>query len=160
MHCDMAEQTDLDLLHLTAGVVSAFVSNNNVGPKDLPQLIAAVHAALGSAGTLAAPAEAEGPEKATAAQIRRSIRRDALISFEDGKPYKSLRRHLTSRGLTMDEYRAKWGLLSNYPTVSPAYSQARSELAKAAGLGQKGRITKSAAASQPAKRGRPKKISS
>ena len=154
----MAEQPDL--LNLTADVVSAFVSNNSVGPNELPQLIAAVHAALSSAGTPVPSVEAEGQVKATAAEIRRSIRPDALISFEDGKPYKSLKRHLTARGLTVDQYRAKWGLQDNYPMVSPAYSQARSELAKVAGLGQRGRIGKSATAAQPAKRGRPKKASS
>ena len=98
--------------------------------------------------------------KATAAEIRRSIRPDALISFEDGKSYKALKRHLTTRGLTVDQYRAKWGLPNNYPTVLPAYSRARSELAKAAGLGQKGRIGKSAAAAKPAKGGRPRKATS
>jgi predicted transcriptional regulator len=80
--------------------------------------------------------------KATPAQIRKSITRDALISFEDGKPYKTLKRHLTTFGLTIEQYRAKWGLPADYPTVAPSYSEARSAMAKALGLGQGGRKPK------------------
>ena len=88
------------------------------------------------------------PEKtrATPAQIRKSVTPDALISFIDGKPYKTLRRHLTLRGLTPEQYRAKWGLAPDYPMTSASYSEQRSELARALGLGQQRRkgVAKSA----------------
>ena len=83
--------------------------------------------------------------KATPAQIRKSITPEALISFEDGKPYKTLKRHLTTHGMTVAEYKAKWGLPNDYPTTAPAYSEARSAMAKALGLGQGGRKAKSPA---------------
>ena len=122
---------------LAADIVSAYVSNNPVRPADLPELLSSVHAALSrlshGGATAAAPVE-----KLTPAQIRKSITHDALISFEDGKPYKTLRRHLTIRGLTPDAYREKWGLPRDFPMVAPNYAAARSELAKKMGLGQKG----------------------
>jgi predicted transcriptional regulator len=73
----------------------------------------------------------------TPAQIRRSITPDALVSFEDGKSYKTLKRHLSTRGLSVEQYKAKWGLPADYPVVSPNYSAARSAMAKTLGLGQK-----------------------
>lgn len=124
-----------DFIELTADIVSAYVSKNSVRPGDMPELLASVHAALaglsqGSATT--APAV----EKLTPSQIRKSITPDALISFEDGKPYKALRRHLTIRGLTPEAYREKWGLPRDYPMTSARYSDQRSKLALALGLGQ------------------------
>nr|WP_050783605.1 MucR family transcriptional regulator [Methylobacterium nodulans] len=113
----------------------AYVSNNSLRPAELPDLIASVHAAIGR-GRAPEPAEPQTP-RATPAQIRRSISHEALISFEDSKPYKSLRRHLTTRGLTPEQYRAKWGLPPDYPMVAAAYSEERSALARAAGLGRK-----------------------
>lgn len=88
---------------------------------------------------MADPVEPEKPttEKATPKQIKDSVKPDGLVSFEDGKTYKSLKRHLTRRGLTPDEYRAKWGLPADYAMVSAEYSERRSELAKANGLGRK-----------------------
>ena len=77
-------------------------------------------------------------DRPTAAQIKKSIRPEALISFEDGKPYRTLKRHLTRLGMTPAEYREKWGLASDYPMVAPDYSARRSELAKQLGFGQKG----------------------
>jgi predicted transcriptional regulator len=77
-----------------------------------------------------------------------------LISFEDGKAYKTLRRHLSVKGLTPDQYREKWGLPRDYPMVSPSYSAQRSEMARSIGLGQKGRGARASAAAAPAKRGR------
>ncbi|TXM66981.1 MucR family transcriptional regulator [Methylobacterium sp. WL12] len=124
-----------DNLDMTADIVSAFVSNNNVPVSELPGLIASVHAALAALGK-EAPAEPAGPEKLTAGQIRKSITPDALISFEDGKSYKTLRRHLTMRGLTVDGYRAKYGLPADYPMTSASYSAQRSALAHSFGLGQ------------------------
>src|SRR5688572_22821541 len=125
-------------ISLAADVVAAYVGNNTVAVTDLPGLIRAVHDALAGVG---APEEAasEPTAKATAAQIRKSITPDALISFIDGKPYKTLKRHLTTHGTTVEEYKARFGLPKDYPTTSPAYSEARSAMAKALGLGQGGR---------------------
>jgi predicted transcriptional regulator len=102
---------------------------------DLPDLLKSVHDALSSLANPPPPAGEETP-RANPAQIRKSITPDALISFIDGRPYKSLKRHLTSQGLTPDDYRAKFGLPPTYPMVAESYSAARSELAKSLGLGQ------------------------
>ena len=112
----------------------------------MPGLIANVHAAV--TGLSQAPATSEPETKATPAQIRKSITPEALISFEDGKPYKTLRRHLTIRGLTAEAYRAKQGLPADYPMVAASYSEQRSSLAKSLGLGQQRRkpATKASAA--------------
>ena len=131
---------------LAADIVSAYVSNNHVQSVELPKLLSDVHEAIvGVSGANGAAAEA-GPAKATAQEIRRSITADYLISFEDGKQYKTLRRHLTLRGLSPEQYRAKWGLAPDYPMTSQSYSEQRSELARALGLGQQRRknVAKSA----------------
>ncbi len=124
------------LAHLTADIVSAYVSHNNVSAADLPALIASTYQSLAGAGAPSKPAEPDDI-KATPAQIKKSITPDALISFEDGKPYKSMKRHLTTKGLTPDQYRAKWGLPKDYPMVAASYAAQRSNLAKALGLGRK-----------------------
>ena len=135
---DAAVSNQAPHLDLTAEIVAAYVSNNRVAPTELPALVASIHATLTQvAAGPSAPADA-GP-KATAAEIKKSITADTLISFEDGKPYKTLRRHLTLRGLTPETYRAKHGLPSDYPMTSAAYSAHRSELAKSLGLGQQRR---------------------
>jgi predicted transcriptional regulator len=123
-----------------AEIVSAYVSKNSVQRSDLASLINSVHGALTTA-TTAGSGEPASPEqtKVTAPQIRKSITPDFLISFEDGKRYKTLRRHLTLRGLTPQAYRDKWGLPIDYPMVAPSYAKQRSELAKALGLGQQRR---------------------
>jgi predicted transcriptional regulator len=132
--------SDSKLTELTADIVAAYVMNNSLPVADLPSFINSVHAALG--GSSAPVAEAgDAPRKATAAQIRKSITPDALISFVDGRPYKTLRRHLTSHSLTVDQYKAQFGLPKDYPVAAPAYSAARSQMAKAAGFGQSGRGT-------------------
>jgi predicted transcriptional regulator len=134
---DMIETSEVegvDLIELTTGIVSAYVSNNHVQGAELATLIAATHASLrglAQRSSIAAPAV----EKLTPGQIRKSITPDALISFEDGKPYKTLRRHLTIRGLTAEAYREKWGLPRDYPMVTTSYSETRSALAKSLGLG-------------------------
>jgi len=136
---DDLEARHLDMRHLTANIVAAYVSNNHVQVSELPKLLAGVHAAVQAAaqGHAAAPAVTGGPvEKPSAAEIRRSVGRDALISFEDGKPYKTLKRHLTGRGLTPERYREKWGLPRDYPMVALDYAERRSALAKAIGLGR------------------------
>lgn len=144
---DTAAAPPDDNLTLAVDIVSAYVSNNSVPLSGLPELIASVHASV-IALRLGKAADAGGPTRATSAQIKRSISHDAVISFEDGQPYKTLRRHLGLRGLTPEAYRAKWGLPGDYPMVSPAYSAQRSELAKSLGLGQQ-RRTYSAKAEAP-----------
>jgi predicted transcriptional regulator len=125
-----------DLVQLTADIVSAYVSNNKVDTAELSQLIENVHLALARA-----PAAAAQPEQkplVPAVPIRRSITPDYIISLEDGRKFKSLKRHLQGTyGMTPDEYRAKWGLPRDYPMVAPNYAKARSELAKSMGLGRK-----------------------
>lgn len=127
------------LITLAAEIVSAYVSNNHVQSAELPKLLSDVHEAIRGVTASSGPAVEAGPPKATAPEIRRSISSDYLISFEDGKQYKTLRRHLTLRGLTPEQYRAKWGLAPDYPMTSAAYSEQRSELARALGLGQQRR---------------------
>ena len=124
------------LIELTADVVSAYVSNNSVSATDLPTLIAEVHAALGRAGGGAEPVAVDKPKPAV--NPKKSVQDDYVICLEDGKKFKSLKRHLmTHYGLTPDQYREKWGLDPSYPMVAPNYAAARSQLAKKMGLGRK-----------------------
>jgi predicted transcriptional regulator len=125
-------------IELAAEIVSAYVSNNSVPAVDLPSLINEVYNALlrvGS-GTPAAPAEAPKP----AVAVKKSVTNDHIICLEDGKKFKSLKRHLrTQYGLSPEDYREKWGLAPDYPMVAPNYAKARSNLAKQMGLGQQRR---------------------
>jgi predicted transcriptional regulator len=131
---DAVEQQNL--IELTAEIVSAFVSNNTVSSADITALISDVHSALARTATGAPEPEPE-PLK-PAVPIRKSITPDYIICLEDGKRFKSLKRHLrTHYDLTPEEYREKWGLPSDYPMVAPNYAKARSSLAKQMGLGQK-----------------------
>ncbi|RVU14935.1 MucR family transcriptional regulator [Methylobacterium oryzihabitans] len=123
-------------LDLTATIVSAYVSKNPVRPSDVPGLIAEVHRTL---TTLAAPPAPEPERPTPPIPIRKTVTPDHLISLEDGKPYKSLKRHLSGRGLTPEAYRRKWGLPPDYPMVAATYAAQRSELAKSNGLGRGGR---------------------
>jgi predicted transcriptional regulator len=126
---------DQNAVDLTADVVAAFVSNNSISATDLPGLIASIHAAIAG---LSAPAPAPEAEKPVpAVPIKKSVTPDYIISLEDGRQYKSLKRHLTGRGLTPADYRAKWGLPRDYPMVAANYAARRSEMAKAIGLGRK-----------------------
>jgi predicted transcriptional regulator len=135
----MAETDDQNalLIGLTADIASAYVSNNSVTPNDLPNLIKSIFGALTGVDTsLAEPAQPQTP----AVSIKKSITDDYLICLEDGRRFKSLKRHLrTKYSLSPEDYRAKWGLASSYPMVAPAYAAARSNLAKQMGLGQGGR---------------------
>ncbi len=127
-----------ELVELTAEIVSAYVGNNPISSTDLPSVINEVHRALSSAVTEAE--KPETPELKPAVSIRRSVSPDYIICLEDGKKFKSLKRHLrTHYNLSPDEYREKWGLPRDYPMVAPNYAEARSQLAKKMGLGQKGR---------------------
>ncbi|MER2264506.1 MucR family transcriptional regulator [Methylobacterium oxalidis] len=133
---------------MTAAIVCAYVSNNTMPQGELPALIASVHTALSSLGKPAGAAE-EKFEKPTPAQIRKSITPDALISFIDGKPYKALKRHLTTQGLDPHSYRQRYGLPNDYPMVAASYAAQRSELAKATGLGQARRSRGAASGAAP-----------
>lgn len=120
---------------LTADIVAAYVTQNRVDPADIGGLIGAVHRALVVLDAPEAP-QPEAEPRPTAAQIRKSITPDALISFIDGKPYKLLKRHLTQHGMDMKSYRDRYGLPADYPSTAPAYAARRSELAKSIGLGR------------------------
>ena len=127
-----------ELIDLTTEIVSAYVGHNTVPANDVAGLIHQVYDALQnvSNGSAKAPAEKSEP----AVSVRKSITPDYLICLEDGKKFKSLKRHLrTHYDLGPDEYREKWGLPRDYPMVAPNYAQARSKLAKKMGLGQSGR---------------------
>jgi predicted transcriptional regulator len=127
-------EASANFVGLSADVVAAYVSNNSVTQSDLPNLIASVHNALRDAAT--GKAESQKVVLEPPVSVKKSITPNHLISMEDGRPYKSLKRHLTARGLTPAQYREKWSLPVDYPMVAPNYSKARSELAKALGLGQ------------------------
>jgi predicted transcriptional regulator len=119
---------------LTADIVSAYVSKNSVRPSDLPELIGTVHAALRSAGN---PPAQQAPERPTpVVNPKKSVTPDYIISLLDGRHYPSMKRHLSGRGLTPDQYRDMFGLPRDYPMVAPNYAKRRSELAKSMGLGQ------------------------
>lgn len=131
----MADAQNETLLTLTADIVAAHVSNNNVAVADLPMMIERVHGAL--AGLGAAPVEAE-PELKPAVSVRASVKPDHIVCLEDGKKLKMLKKHLsTDHGLTPQEYRARWNLPADYPMVAPAYAEQRRELAVKIGLGRK-----------------------
>jgi predicted transcriptional regulator len=122
----------------TSDIVSAYVSNNSVQTSELPALIAEVHASLASisSGGQQAPEQPLVP----AVPVKKSVQPDYIVCLEDGKKFKSLKRHLrTSYDMTPGQYRQKWGLGPDYPMVAPNYAAARSELAKSMGLGQKRR---------------------
>jgi predicted transcriptional regulator len=123
---------------LTAEIVSAYVSNNTVASADIPALISQVHMALQRVSTGEAQASTE-PLK-PAVSVKKSINPDFVICLEDGKKFKSLKRHLrTQYNMTPEQYREKWGLPADYPMVAPNYAAARSQLAKQMGLGQQRR---------------------
>jgi predicted transcriptional regulator len=127
-----------DIIEMTAEIVAAYVENNTVAAAELPSLIQSVHRALN--GITAGPETVEAPPKEPAVPLRRSITPDHLVCLEDGRKFKSLKRHLrTKYNMSPEEYRTKWGLPKDYPMVAPNYAKARSDLAKQMGLGQGGR---------------------
>ncbi len=127
-----------ELVELTTEIISAYVSNNTVVAGDLPAMIADVYEALSKAAAKASHPLKE--EMKPAVPIKKSVMPDYIICLEDGKKFKSLKRHLrTHYNLTPEEYREKWGLPHDYPMVAPNYAAARSELAKKMGLGQRRR---------------------
>ena len=127
-------------VELAAKILSAYVTKNVIPAGSLPSLLSEVHRSI-AALDMPAPPQIRRP---TEAQIRASIRPDTLISFEDGKAYKALRRHLTLRGLSPEAYKAKWGLPVDYPLVSAAYSARRSKISREIGLNQRLRMQQAA----------------
>ena len=128
-------------IELTADIVSAYVSNNTVPAGDIPALINQIHSALMqvSTGRSDSPNEPLKP----AIPVKRSINPDYIVCLEDGKKFKSLKRHLrTQYNMTPEQYRDKWGLAPDYPMAAPNYAAARSQLAKQMGLGQQRRRRK------------------
>ena len=127
-----------EVIEMTADIVSAYVGNNSVSANDLPSLIQSVHRAL--SGVSNGVEVVEATPKEPAVPVKRSITPDYLVCLEDGRKFKSLKRHLrTKYNLSPEDYRAKWGLAKDYPMVAPNYAKARSDLAKQMGLGQGGR---------------------
>lgn len=121
------------IIEFTSDIVSAYISNNPIPSGELAGLIRDVHSVLLSLSEADAAAEEQKP----AISVKKSITDDFLICLEDGKKFKSLKRHLRSKyGMSPDEYRAKWGLPYDYPMVAPSYARKRSELAKKMGLGK------------------------
>ncbi|MEM5582278.1 MULTISPECIES: MucR family transcriptional regulator [unclassified Roseibium] len=132
---------DINLIDLTADIVSAYVSNNTVASTDLPNLISEIYGALEK--TANASSEPEPEPLKPAVPIKKSVMPDYIICLEDGKKFKSLKRHLrTHYNMTPEEYREKWDLGTDYPMVAPNYAAARSELAKKMGLGQQRKRSK------------------
>ena len=127
------ETTHADVLEWTAQIVSAHASNNTMAPDALPALIQDVYRALLGLG--AQPEVVEKPQPAV--PVKKSVTADHIVCLEDGRTFKSLKRHLRAKyNLSPEQYRAKWGLPPDYPMVAPNYAKARSDLAKAIGLGQ------------------------
>ena len=117
-------------------IAAAFVAHNKLGHEKVADLVVSIFVSLGANGTADPAAEPQSKGHPTPAMIRKSIGLETLISFEDGKPYRTLKRHLSSRGLTPGAYRIKWGLPEDYPMVAPGYRTARSEIARRIGLGR------------------------
>jgi predicted transcriptional regulator len=137
----MNDTTGKNFIDLTTTIVSAYVSNNPMPASDIPALIGQIHAALlrVSTGRAELPLEPAKP----AVPVKKSMTADYLICLEDGKRFKSLKRHLrTQYGMTPEQYRDKWGLPPDYPMVAPNYAVQRSQLAKKMGLGQQRRRRK------------------
>lgn len=155
----MTNNSNDDIVLLTADIVSAYVANNPVPLTELSGLISLVHSSLSNVGGTEVTEQVE-PQK-PAVNPKRSVFNDHIVCLEDGKKFKSLKRHLSSHGMTPEEYRKKWNLPADYPMVAPAYAQSRSELAKQMGLGRKpaAAAAQEETAAAPARRGRPKKAS-
>jgi predicted transcriptional regulator len=126
----------LEIVEMATDIVAAYVGNNALPASELPQLLSGVHSALSNAADQAEPANE--PAAQPAVSIKKSITPDYLICLEDGRRFKSLKRHLRTKfDMSPDDYRRKWGLPADYPMVAPNYAKARSELAKKMGLGQR-----------------------
>lgn len=134
----MSDEQNSNLIELTTDIVSSFVGSNTIAVSDLPAFIKAVHTSL--SGLASGATEPVAEKREPAVPIRRSVTPDFLICLEDGRKFKSLKRHLrTKYNMSPEDYRAKWGLAKDYPMVAPNYAAARSDLAKKMGLGAGGR---------------------
>ncbi|MER2535836.1 MAG: MucR family transcriptional regulator [Rhizobiaceae bacterium] len=132
----MSDNSAISLAQLTAHIVAAYVENNSVPIAALPELIRSVSSSISGLGSQ--PAEEPAAAPVPAVNPKRSVHSDHIVCLEDGKKFKSLKRHLmTHHQMTPQEYRAKWNLPSDYPMVAPNYAEARSSLAKSMGLGRK-----------------------
>ena len=134
----MPDSSSTNYVELAADIVSAYVSNNSVASSDLPALIGDIHGALVRVGSGTAEVQSEALKPAV--PIKKSITPDYIVCLDDGKKFKSLKRHLrTQYDMTPEEYRERWSLPPDYPMVAPNYAHARSQLAKKMGLGQQRR---------------------
>jgi predicted transcriptional regulator len=135
-HSDIPTSIDVDLVELSTEIVCAYVSHNILNPTDVTKFISDVHSTLRTLKS--SEIHAPGLDSKPAVSIKKSVASDYIICLEDGKKFKSLKRHIrTHYNLSPEEYREKWGLPATYPMVAPNYSQVRSRLAKANGLGKK-----------------------
>ena len=134
----MGDAKGAPLIELATDIVSAYVAHNAIPAGDLPALIKTIHTALDRMTAGVKPEPVVEPQQ-PAVPVRKSVTDDYIVCLEDGRKFKSLKRHLQSAyGLSPDQYRAKWGLSRDYPMVAPAYATKRSELARKIGLGRKG----------------------
>jgi len=152
----MSEESELNAVELATEITIAWLGNQNnqVSADEVPAFLRSIHKAVTelAIGSNETGEEQEAEEFTRAVSVRKSLAsKDHIISMIDGKPYKTLRRHLSTHGLTPEEYRQRYNLKPDYPMVSENYSARRSEMAKKIGLGQKGRAAKSASKSSPAK---------
>ena len=142
------ESSGFDLTSLTADIVSAYVAHNALTGDKLPDLIGSVYGALSRASVQAV--EPEKDELKPAVAVKKSVTPEYIICLEDGKKFKSLKRHLkTHYDLSPEDYREKWGLPRDYPMVAPSYAAARSDLAKNMGLGRRATMVAAAQAEAP-----------
>jgi predicted transcriptional regulator len=158
---DHSKSEPFDPMALASDIVSAFVGYNSLPSTELPALIQSVHAALTAiASGSAAPSVTEPMALTPATPIRKSVTPDYIVCLDDGRKFKSLRRHLALLGMTPDAYRQKWKLPADYPMVAPNYAAARSALAKKIGLGQYRQTAAApkAKAAAKGKPGRPRKV--
>lgn len=155
---DITAEQQHSFIEQAADIVSAYVSNNSVPISELPVLLAGVHAALTKL-VAPTPATVEAADKPTPAQIRKSVTPESLVSFIDGKPYKTLKRHLSRNGLTIEQYRERYGLPRDYPSTAASYSAQRSELARSLGLGQQRRKAAAPERAVEVPAEKPKKVS-
>ena len=128
-------KTDMTLVDVTAEIVAAYISHNSISSSDLGKLIADVYSAVNR--TTQPAQSAPAPAQAPAISIRKSVTPDYIVCLEDGKKFKSMKRHLMKLGMSPDQYRAKWNLPGDYPMVAASYSARRSDLARTNGLGRK-----------------------
>lgn len=143
-----ADDKPTNLVEMTTDIVSAYLSANRVEASQVASLIASVHGSLAGLGSPPEPEPVEPIRPLKRAEVRRTITDEGLVSLIDGKTYKTLRRHLTRHGLTPADYRDRYGLGDDYPMTAPAYSAMRSQMAKAIGLGAKGRPASTAPATK------------